>query len=171
MPCSLCVKPGFGKIPSYVSGKVWSTSIPKAASIPFYPFNHPPVALGGKDIPSQSCRCHRRSSILHRHVLLERLGRVLHAMLVLHVAAPVVLARERLAAALFGVCAPGHGAVVLARLVVLVVDVPVQVRFGAEALVAERTLMGPLVVAFVVAGGVAVSMGCGGKEGGLRWRW
>lgn len=79
-------------------------------------------------------------------------------MLVLHVPPPVVLARERLTAALLRVRAARHRAVVLARLVVLVVDVPVQVRLGAEALFALRAFVRPLVVAFVVAKGRRVRL-------------
>ena len=74
------------------------------------------------------------------------------AVLVLHVAAPVVLAGKRLAA-LTRPGAASFGAVILARLVVLVVDVAVQMRLGAEAPVAVgmRALMRPFVVALVVA--------------------
>ena len=73
-------------------------------------------------------------------------------VLVLHVSAPVVLAGERLAA-LARPGTPGLGTVVLARLVVLVVDVPVQMGFGAEAPVTVGvgalvwSLMVPLVMA------------------------
>lgn len=77
-------------------------------------------------------------------------------MLVDHVAAPVVLAWERLAtghrvrAALF--CT-----VVLAALAVLVVDVAVEMCASAEPFAAagDRALVRPFVVAFVVAGMLA----------------
>lgn len=72
-------------------------------------------------------------------------------MLILHVPPPVVLSRERFTAALFRVRAASNCAMVLARLVVFVVDVAVQMRLGAEALVASRALVWPLVVALVVA--------------------
>lgn len=85
---------------------------------------------------AQPLRRQSSSSILHSNVLLHWLGRILHAVLILHVPPPVVLPRERFAAALLRVGAPGHCAVVLARFVVLVVDVPVQVRLGAESFVA-----------------------------------
>ena len=73
-------------------------------------------------------------------------------MLILDMPPPVILAWKALAA-LLRVRAPILGAVVLARLHVLVVDVPVQMRLGAEALPApvERALVRTLVVAFVVA--------------------
>lgn len=72
-------------------------------------------------------------------------------MLVNHVSPPVILARKRLASHL-GVRAAGLQTVELAQLVVLVVDVSLQVRLGAELLVAALvgTLVWPLVVASVV---------------------
>lgn len=72
-------------------------------------------------------------------------------MLVDHVPPPVVLSRERLAA-LLGVGALVLRAVKLARLVVLVVDVTVQMRLGAKPHGAAwvDTLMWAVVVALVV---------------------
>lgn len=90
--------------------------------------------------------------VLHSHVLLKRLGRIRNAVLVLHVAAPVVFARKRLAAALLSIRAATDCAVILARLVVLVVYVPIQVRFGAKAPVTLWALMRAFVVASVVTG-------------------
>lgn len=80
-------------------------------------------------------------------------------MLILDMPPPVILTREALSA-LLGIRAPILGAVVLARLHMLVVDVPVEMRLGAEALPAavERALVRTLVVPLVVAGeGVSVT--------------
>ena len=74
-------------------------------------------------------------------------------MLVDHVSSPVVLSRERLAA-VAGVGACRVYAVVLARLVVLVVDVPIKMRLRAESLITTwmAALVWPIVVPLVVAG-------------------
>lgn len=69
-------------------------------------------------------------------------------MLVEHVPPPVILAREALAAAP-RVGASWLQAVILASLLVLIVDVPVEVRLGAELFAAVS--MGALVRAFMVA--------------------
>ena len=63
-------------------------------------------------------------------------------MLLQHVPLPVVLPGEGFGA-LPRVVAPGLGAVELARLEVLVIDVPLQVRDGAETPLAPRLLAGP----------------------------
>ena len=90
----------------------------------------------------------------------------MHTVLVDHVPAPVVLARERLAAG-DRVGAALFGAVVLAALAVLVVDVTVQMRPRAEALAAARNcaLVWPLVVTFVVAGMLVGRYLTGVREG------
>jgi hypothetical protein len=74
-------------------------------------------------------------------------------MLVDHMPPPVVLPGKRLAA-LSGKGALWLGAVVLARLEVLVVDVTVQVRLCAEShdTAGVRALVGPVMVTLVVAG-------------------
>lgn len=115
----------------------------------FRPRHFPLSALRVRD-SRRSCLLQRRR-LLHGSVLLQRLRRIRHAMLVLHVPAPIVFAREGLTAALLSVSAPAHSAVVLARLVVLVVYVPVQMGFGAEALVALSAFVRALVVALMVA--------------------
>ena len=63
-------------------------------------------------------------------------------MLLQHVPLPVVLPGERFGA-LPRVVAPGLGAVELAGLEVLVVDVPLQVRDRAKTPLAPRLLAGP----------------------------
>lgn len=71
-------------------------------------------------------------------------------MLVLHVSPPIVFPRERLSTALFRVGTAWNGTVVFPRLIVFVVDMPVQVRLGTESFVALRALMGSFVVTLVV---------------------
>jgi hypothetical protein len=91
--------------------------------------------------------------ILHRLVNdLDRLMLRVYAVLVDHVPAPVVLARERLATQ-HGIRAALFCAVVLAAFAVLVVDVTVEMCSGAEAFAAagDCALVWPLMVAFVVA--------------------
>ena len=65
-------------------------------------------------------------------------------------------------AALARVGAVGHGAVEFARLVVFVIDMPVQVRLGAEPERAAvvRALVWAFMVAPVVTGETGIGAGC-----------
>jgi hypothetical protein len=98
--------------------------------------------------PPPSCLVH---GDVGQHLLVGLVLRV-DVMLVHHVALPVVLPGERLAA-LPRVRAVRLGAVELARLDVLVVDVPVEVRYRAEAPPTSRVraFIGPVVIPTVVA--------------------
>jgi hypothetical protein len=74
-------------------------------------------------------------------------------VLVLHMPPPIILSRERLSA-LARVRTLSHHAVVLPLLVVLVVDMPFEVRLRPEPFIAPLVVafVGSLVVAAVVAG-------------------
>lgn len=106
---------------------------------------------------------------LARHVLvnLHRLGQLsmVHAVDLGHVPLPVVLAGESLAS-LPRVVAARHRAVELLLLLMAVVDVPLQMRLGTEALAARgvRTLVVFAVVAPMVP--VMVSGLSNVKDGG-----
>lgn len=109
------------------------------------------VSTPGEDRPELPAK------LCSRHVVVDNDGfwvrRRVHAMLVDHVASPVVFPGEALAPDP-GIRARLLEAVELARLLVLVVDVPVEMSLGAEALVAVGvgTLVGTLVVSSMVAG-------------------
>lgn len=71
-------------------------------------------------------------------------------MLILHVSSPIILSGEGLSTSLFRVSASRHRAVVFPCLVVLVVDVPVEMCFCAEALVTLRALVRSFMITFVM---------------------
>ena len=95
----------------------------------------------------QTCSCSRHNLVIDLNRLVIRV----ETMLVLHVPAPIVLARDRLTPNL-GVGAGRLGAMILSGLHMLVVDVTVQMSLGAELATTAvvRTLVWSLVVPLVM---------------------